>query len=181
MRSEHWKPVPVERYEARYEISDLGRVRSFVGNRILSPGRQSRGYLTVNLYDGSRPKAPRSYCVHYLVAAAFIGPKPDGKQINHRDGDKTNNDVRNLEYVTGAENVRHAVANGLLVHRVGCEHANAKLTEKQVQQIRSLAAQRPRNGRRPNSLSTEALGRKFGISARAAFDVINENSYRDVS
>ncbi len=110
---EAWRPVAG--YEGRYDVSDLGRVWSVKSQKELRPGPNSRGYLCVSLYDGSRPKKPRSHCVHDLVMAAFIGPKPDGYQVDHGRLGKQCNAVTNLEYVTCGENIRRAVQFGLII------------------------------------------------------------------
>ena len=106
---ETWKPVIG--WEDSYEVSDEGRVRrscegraTFIG-RIQKPTLNRKGYPIANLNrDGRRQIIP----VHKLVATAFIGPRPAGKEINHRDGNKTNNALPNLEYVTPSENMRHS-------------------------------------------------------------------------
>lgn len=103
---EQW--LPVVGYEARYEVSDQGRVWSIKSGKILSPGPNSRGYLTVHLYDGSSPKKPRSHCVHDLVMAAFVGPKPDGYHVDHGRRGKQCNALATLEYVTPVENERRS-------------------------------------------------------------------------
>lgn len=110
--SEVWKPVVG--HEGYYEVSSLGRVRSLprqVRSRraYLKPGRAKKptpsgasGYLTLRMYkDG---KATTKY-VHQMVAEAFIGPRPGGFDIDHIDGDRTNNQRENLEFVTRAENL----------------------------------------------------------------------------
>lgn len=105
--TETW--LPVVGYEGRHEVSSLGNVRSLPSRggcqpgRILRPGVQSKGYLCVSLYDGSRPKKPRSYCVHDLVAWAFIGPKPPGLTVDHIDRNQVNNAAGNLRYATHVE------------------------------------------------------------------------------
>ena len=126
---EVWRPVPG--WETLYEVSDLGRVRSFdrpvlqlsrSGNpvtvtykgKVLKPrtgGGRSKGerYRQVSL---AKDNSPVNAYIHHLVAAAFIGPRPDGAEVNHKDCDKTNNAVDNLEYVSRGENIAHALANG---------------------------------------------------------------------
>ena len=108
LTAEMWRGVVG--YEHRYQVSNLGRVWSAKSQKILSPGPTSKGYLTVTLYDGSSPKKPRSHCVHDLVAAAFIGPKPSGLTVDHGDRNKRNNAATNLEYVTNLENTRRRYA-----------------------------------------------------------------------
>ena len=127
--TETWKPVP--EWETLYEVSDLGRVRSLdrlvrqktrSGNwhmqpyysKVLTPrtgGGRKKGdrYRLVSLAKDNRPV--NAY-IHHLVAAAFLGPKPKGTEINHKDCDKTNNALSNLEYVSRGENIAHALANG---------------------------------------------------------------------
>lgn len=114
MSTERW--LPVVGFEDRYEVSDLGRVRSIPhlvngrwGNRQWTRGRILRafpkrsGYVVVGLSRGSE-RTERT--VHSLVAEAFLGPRPEGKQVCHGgDGDKSDNRVMNLRYGTPSENV----------------------------------------------------------------------------
>jgi hypothetical protein len=72
------------------------------------------GYPGANLSKGGKTKI---HYIHHLVAFSFIGPRPAEMQINHKDCDKWNNAVRNLEYISHAENVRHAARMGRLAAR----------------------------------------------------------------
>jgi hypothetical protein len=65
-----------------------------------------------NCVSLAKDNNPKNAYVHHLVAAAFLGPKPDGAEVNHKDCDKTNNALSNLEYVSRGENIAHALANG---------------------------------------------------------------------
>lgn len=131
---EVWKPVVG--HEGIYSISSHGQLRrdkpennTYVG-RILRPDFPV-GYAQYTLHhDGIRYR----YKAHQLVAAAFIGPCPDGKQVNHIDGVKTNNFWKNLEYVTGLENHQHASRIGLKAHGEGS--GVSTLTEEAVHFIR---------------------------------------------
>ena len=113
MNSEEiWKPVPG--YEGLYEVSNLGRVRSvnrYVKSKgesywlrkgkMLSPAKDKNGYLKVNLSCNGKNNIIR---VHRLVAQAFL-PNPDNLlEVNHKDEDKTNNRVENLEWCTAKYN-----------------------------------------------------------------------------
>jgi hypothetical protein len=89
----------------RYSVDANGNVFNASGRK-LRPGVQSRGYLTVGLYDGSSPKKCKSYLVHRLVAEAFLGPS-SLPQVNHIDGDKRNNCVSNLEFCSAVHNIEH--------------------------------------------------------------------------
>ena len=108
---ELWKDV--EGYEGIYQVSSLGRVRSLdrkVYNyikrgRVLKPHDNGRKYQQVSLHNGN---SCEKHCyIHILVAKAFI-ENPNGyKQVNHKDFDKTNNCVENLEWVSQAQNREH--------------------------------------------------------------------------
>ena len=101
---EIWRDI--DEYE-NYQISSWGRVYSKDAHSCLVPEQTEKGYLRVYLYrDGVR----KHYKVHRLVAGEFI-PNPLGKpQVNHIDGNKKNNSVSNLEWVTNRENCDHARA-----------------------------------------------------------------------
>lgn len=68
--------------------------------------------------------------------AAFVGPVPDGMQVNHKDGNPKNNHVQNLEYVTRSENMVHAFTSGLAVSPKGEANGSSKLTEEKIRAIR---------------------------------------------
>lgn len=122
---EVWKPVPG--FEDSYEVSNFGRVRHV---RVIVPRPSYNGYLRAALsYGKRRPHQSKHALVHRLVAAAFIGPCPDGLQVNHIDGCKTNNAPENLEYVTPSENNLHANRLGLTVD--GYERWKRRPPEKQ--------------------------------------------------
>lgn len=99
-----------------YSISENGLVRNDKTGKIKAYNGLRNGYASVDLYNNGKRSTRR---IHRLVGDAYL-ENPDNKsQINHRDGDKLNNDYRNLEYVTPKENMEHAVANGLFTPSYG--------------------------------------------------------------
>lgn len=89
---EEWQTVQVSNL---YEISNIGRIRNKKTQKIISQRKNNGGYMIANLYKNGVPK---TYIVHRLVADVFL-PKEQGKNyVNHRDEDKTNNSVNNLEW-----------------------------------------------------------------------------------
>jgi hypothetical protein len=111
---ERW--LPVEDFEG-YEVSDLGRVRSWNPDhpwrpvpRLLTLSPNKKEYLRVGLLDGEGRVRTRT--VHRLVMCAFVGPRPRGKQVRHLDGDKSNNALTNLRYGTASQNTFDTVRHG---------------------------------------------------------------------
>lgn len=105
--NETWKDITG--YEGRYQISSMGRVKSFAQDRkhgkIKLGNLNHKGYLTILLYDSSG--RPKWYPVHRLVATTFI-PNPDNlPQVNHKDENKRNNCVENLEWCTNDYNIHY--------------------------------------------------------------------------
>ena len=142
-----WKDVPG--YEGHYQVSDLGRVRSRARDVIVPRTRWGRkGTRKVNeavmsLQTDSRKRvfvalrkhgAAKRFTVASLVAAAFIGPRPEGLLVLHGDGDSTNNRAANLRYGSHADNTEDARSHGTLTQ--GEKQWLAKLTADEVRFIR---------------------------------------------
>jgi uncharacterized Fe-S cluster protein YjdI len=133
---EIWKKI--SGYEDSYEISTYGNIRNIKTCKFLSPSKSGR-YVSVTLYkNGNRC----THSVHRLIAINFID-NPCGKEyVNHIDGNKHNNKVGNLEWVTASENSIHAVKNGLYdtcpCGKIGKDNINSKLGEHDIFIIRSL-------------------------------------------
>ena len=141
---EEWRPVPG--YLGLYEVSSEGRVRSLdrllaldaikqrsrtVTGRVLTALRLSKGYMGVHLLNNGHS---RTLKVHRLVAEVFI-PNPRGlPQVNHRDFNKANNRVSNLEWCTGLQNMHHAKYNQL-------NGRHGRLSRTEVNDIRALGKQ----------------------------------------
>ena len=110
--TETWLPIPG--YEGRYDVSDQGRVRSWLPcrgmaiPRVLRPGINRGGYPLVVLYFNG--KTTRE--VHRLVSLAFIGPLPEGQHTRHLNGNPANNALSNLVYGTISENNLDCVRHG---------------------------------------------------------------------
>ena len=106
--NEIWKDI--EGYQGLYQISDKGRVKSlyFGKERILKPGNNGQGYLHVILCKNGKMKI---YKVHRLVCQTFL-PNPNNlPEINHKDEDKTNNKVDNLEWCSSKYNINYGTHN----------------------------------------------------------------------
>lgn len=127
------------------------------------------GYPAVKLYVGS---GRQTRTVHSLVMEAFAGPRPDGLEINHMDGNRTNNYVENLEYVTHAQNVTHAAKHGLKPRILGSRSPNAKLTEEDVMEIKRIL-----NGPACDRISHSKLGSRFGVGKGAISGIATKRSW----
>lgn len=106
---EQWRKI--EGTHGLLEVSDLGRVKSLMRDgRILKASEDAKGYLRIHF---TVMRERKSIKVHREVAKAFLPNPHNLPQVNHVDGDKKNNAVDNLEWVSGLENARHAMRNGL--------------------------------------------------------------------
>ena len=108
---EEWRPI--KGYEGLYEVSNMGRVKSlYCGKtRILKQDTNQGGYMVVDLHKN---RTSNRKLVHRLVATAFIRNSNSYKIINHKDGNKKNNTIDNLEWCTWSYNTKHAYHNGLM-------------------------------------------------------------------
>jgi len=174
---EEWRPVTVGEFGQAYEVSNLGRVRRTKGGRggckaghfmALTPDR--KGYRYIHLHFNGKNLTVKA---HKLVAEAFIGPRPVGHEINHKNGVKGDNRVENLEYVTPSQNSKHRhdvlgypASPGAF--KKGERHKNAKLTDQQVIEIKRLLREGVRQaeiarrlGVRPPNVSKIANGQRW--------------------
>lgn len=151
-----------------YEVDSNGRVYSPVTKRPMKPVLNGpTGYLRLNLTVNRDPQIRRTRYVHHLVAAAFIGPRPEGLFINHKNGNKLDNRASNLEYCTRKENVTHAMSLGLI--KRGESQGNAKLNQSQVNAIRL---------RQKDGLSHRQIGNEFGIAHSTVGRIIRGEIWR---
>lgn len=172
---EEWRAIAG--YAGYYEVSNLGRVRSL--DRIDCRGQRRKGkvlkpcprpdYAFVGLCRGGRVAF---VAVHRLVMAAFVGPVPEGMEVNHIDRGKTNNALWNLEYVTRRENVLHAYATG--TRRTRIRRVN-RLSRENVEHIREL---------RGRGVSASQIARLYQVTptniCRLTKDVPREPSKKTV-
>jgi predicted XRE-type DNA-binding protein len=155
---EEW--LPIRGYEGLYEVSNAGRVRRVAGfekhkkikGRLLTACLDGK-YLNLSLFKEGKK---RSYNVHKLVAEAFIGPCPFGKEADHKDGNKLNNFASNLQYL------RHNVH----------QQKHGKLTKEQVLEIRRLYTE---------GFTQQQISDQFGIIQRQhVSDIVNRKTWKNV-
>jgi hypothetical protein len=122
---------PVIDYEELYEVSNYGRIRRIrdsKGRLLVEPSIRknniSRGYPMIIL---SKNNIPKTFKIHVRVCRAFMGERPKGHDCNHIDGNKLNNKLSNLEYVSHQKNVIHAIKLGLKKFKYGADNHASKL------------------------------------------------------
>lgn len=165
-----WKEI--EGYEGLYMITVLGDVYSLKRGIMLKKRLTFDGYIKATLSKNDKAK---DFRVHRLVAEAFI-PNPENKEtVNHIDGDKTNNCVSNLEWATRSEQTQHSYDLGLKKPMPGRNNPNAKLTDEQVREIRSLYVKGSKE------FGTVALGKKYDVHAGVIERVVKRKSYIHVN
>lgn len=167
---EVWKDTEYE----FYQVSNLGRVKSlkFGKERILQAGTHVHGYKFYCLYTGTGRKVVTA---HSLVCAAFIGPRPEGKIILHKNNKPHVNTIFNLSYGTPRDNWLDSVKAGTAfigIQNVGVANQHAKLTEADVERIRELYAT-------GNFIQAE-LGAMFNVSGPAISKIVNRKVWAHV-
>lgn len=181
---ETWKVV--ENTNGIYEISNLGRLkthnwRNTGKTRIMKPSPYKGYYRTMIIINGK----PKTQNLHALVAKVFIGTRPYNKQINHKDFNRWNNRVENLEYVSPAENFHHSANAGrqsvFLKNKVnvktlkifkGSANVTSKLSEKKVLLIREKF--------KPRIYTRKMLAHEFGVKEATIKDVVMRKSWKHV-
>lgn len=164
---EIWKDVVG--YEGLYQVSNNGRVKSLTNTCIRKTHLDANGYELVTLNKNGRKTHKR---IHRIVAEAFIECPNTKLDVNHKDGNKLNNSVENLEWCTRSQNVTHAFRNGLNCAARGEQHCNSKLKEREVLQIRE-AWDRFHNYCK--------VARMFSVNEGTVWAIINGKTWKGVT
>ena len=153
MNNIEWRDVPGY---SLYVCNKLGQIKNRKTEHVLSPQIGSTGYIKVQLYNN---KIKKSINVHKIISEAFLGKRSNGKQVNHKDGDKTNAKLSNLEYVTPKENMQHAAETGLLFPAYGENNGASKIKENHIPIILGHLSD--------GILSQDEIAEKFNVSRTA--------------
>lgn len=173
--TEIWRPVDGH---PGYEVSNQGRVRSWrrTGGALtladaphfLKPRPAVQGrYLSVGI-------ARRTRYVHHLIAAAFLGPRPDGLHIAHWDGNGHNNSVGNLRYTTRADNMADKIRHGTTNRGERC--GTCKLSQEQVDEIRARYG--PYRRYRAGIETQRSLAEEYGVSWQRIGSIVRGETWR---
>ena len=155
-----------------YQVSNLGEIKSLNFNRTGKEKVMKLNIDTSGYYNIGFRKENKRYCflVHRLVAMAFI-PNPENKPyINHKDSNKLNNNIDNLEWSTASENTIHAYKYGKKVSSKGEKQGHSVLTEKQVLEIRAIG----------KSISIKEISILYNMSKGAISHVIKRRSWNHI-
>jgi hypothetical protein len=169
---------PIAGYEAIYEISSFGRVRSISRLIKCSDGRSIRMVGIIrktplvkkypSLFLCLNGKKTFAY-VHHLVATAFIGPRPPGKEVAHNDGNAENVALTNLRYATPVENDADKIAHG--TRPIGIKNGHAKINDDDVREIRLRFS----HGSRLCD-----LGHQFSIGPEAIRKIVDRKNWKHI-
>ena len=156
--------VPVGESDSEKFISNMGRV--MLGNKLLKP-HNCRGYLRIGMTSKGKRK---NYYIHRLVISNFYGNSE--LHVNHINGDKLDNRLVNLEYVTQKENNRHARDMGLHKTAVGERNNTSKLKKNDVLCMRLI--------HRVGKYTYKELSEIYGIKAHNTWNIIKRNHWKHI-
>lgn len=175
---EEWKDI--EGFEGYYMVSNYGNVISLDRKIIRSDGRTQtieRKNLTVTHYSNgycrvglSKDGETKDFLLNRLVAKAFVSnDDPISKiEVNHKDGNKDNNQHENLEWCTSSENKKHAFSTGLSKQKLGESNQFSKLTNEQVLEIRKLYE--------IGGYTQRKLAEMFNVGKTTIYEVLNRKT-----
>ena len=172
MNEEIWRSI---KNFSKYQISNKGRIRSWKGKGyyIRKLIKHQDGYLRIQFRNDNLKLY--SFRVHRLVLEAFISPCPDKYEANHKDGNKENNRVENLEWVTHQYNIQHAVKKGFFVPSwpmlIGEQKGNSKLKNDEVWLIKKLLWY---------DLSTRKIAKMFKVGKSAIHSISSKRTWSHI-
>ena len=153
-----------------YLVSENGIVKNKDGE-IINPYLRKDGYIHVYLKNSMERKA---YLVHRLVAETFIWNKENKPQVNHKDGNKANPELSNLEWCTNSENMLHAFNTGLKnsEHQEGSRNSQSKLIVKDIITIRKLNS---------DGVSQTKLSKKYNVSQSLIHQIVSYKLWKHIA
>ena len=180
MSKELWMPVPDlldkltpeqnQEWVNKYRISNFGRIYSVKNKKVLKPSKLKTGYLVLSTKIGGRSGKALAERIHRLVAKQFL-PNPEGKpEVNHKNGDKTNNTVVNLEWTTPSENCLHSVY--VLGNKTKKGHENPLSALNQDQESYIRLKYKPRD----KQFGARALARELGVHHKTVLKVLKDGT-----
>lgn len=143
-----------------YIITKDGKIINKHNGHILKPQKNNKGYGRVSI-------GGKTMFVHRLVAEKYLSNPNNYSQVNHKDGNKENNSVENLEWVNNLQNRIHATKNNLIVYGEKCPWA--KLTENEVREIR-----------KDKNMSNSSLAKKYNVSRATIRDIKMNKTWKRV-
>lgn|SRR3990167_907247 len=160
------KPVPFGDYSYLYSVNQNGDVWSVRRKKFLRQKTNRSGYKWVRLANNTKVF---SITTHRLVALTYLPLGSEKKEINHKNGIKSDNRVENLEWCSRSENMKHAHKEGIINALKGVKHGMAKLNEEQVKEIRSSLG-----------VSHVSLAKRFGVSNRMVGLIIKGVNWKHI-
>ena len=173
---EKWKGLIYNEtdYSERLEISNTGKIRNAINKKEYKLHINKAGYYQVVISLGSRTNK-KVFKVHKAVAETFL-QKVKGNVVNHKDLNKLNNNVCNLEWCTQKYNMFHASKNNAFANtKRGTESHKAKLKEKDIRFIRENYIPFSKE------YGSRALARKFNMSHGTLLDIIKRKTYKEIA
>lgn len=170
MASEIWKPIPG--YEGLYDASDIGNVKNARTGKMLKLQNSGNGYFKVKFSCGGKVS---THWVHRLVAEAFLPNEGGLPVVDHKDGNKRNNAVDNLEWCSHKENSVRAYEKGFTPKAptfYGERHHNHVLSQKQALEIKTLYATK--------AYSQRQLARQYGVSQTTVKMIVNNRAWKEI-
>lgn len=169
---EVWKTI--KGYEGLYKVSNLGRVKSLertisprngkksyvIKQRILKQAPNNQGYLTVVL---CKEGSCKTFKAHTIVASAFLGEKPNQKEVRHGAGGRLDNSVQNLSYGTHEDNEKDKIRD---------KTSNHKFSAEKILEIRQIYRER--------QLSTTQLSVLYAVDRACIYKIVNYKSYKHI-
>lgn len=142
---ERWVPISFDNIQENYFVSDYGRIKNIHTDKILKQSYDKYGYKIISLQTKDHQR--RTYKVHRLVLISFMGFDPNRATVNHKNGEKDDNRLCNLEWMDNFEQQRHAINIGLKKFKRGDDAPNSVYDEELISKLCELiiSGEKPKN------------------------------------